>query len=268
MSVKTRVGARNMKEVSPSLKRQLNLGLIDSRNLVELLVIDQAQLLQNALKPLVSKSELKEINKLYAPHCELGIMDRLRGAAHVLQQVFGPASSKNKIYQNFSQHISDTVRSWACFMHSNQDYSAKTCLTHLEKFANDPHMGVRECAWMTLRPYIISDFKSYKPELVKWTKRAEDGLRRNAIEATRPRGVWCQHFDLLKQNPEIAVDLLENVNSDQSKYVQNAVANWLNDASKSKPEWVISICKNWSKNNDSKSTAYIVKRAQRTINKK
>ena len=70
-----------------------------------------------------------------------------------------------------------------------------------------------------------------------------------------------------KQNPELAISILEPLKSDKAKYVQNSVANWLNDASKTNPEFVIDICKRWKSESNSKETAYIVSRALRTLEK-
>lgn len=60
---------------------------------------------------------------------------------------------------------------------------------------------------------------------------------------------------------------LENLKSDPSKYVQDSVANWMNDAGKTQPEFVIEICKKWKQESPTKETNYIIKRALRSLNK-
>jgi hypothetical protein len=50
-----------------------------------------------------------------------------------------------------------------------------------------------------------------------------------------------------------------------SRYVQNSVANWLNDAGKTQPGWVSETCRRWDAESRSARTAYIVRRALRSL---
>ena len=77
--------------------------------------------------------------------------------------------------------------------------------------------------------------------------------------------MWCKHIEALKETPELALPILEPLKADTSKYVRDSVGNWLNDASKTRPEFVVSLCKKWEKENNSKETAYILKKARRSI---
>ncbi|MEH3113449.1 DNA alkylation repair protein [Pedobacter terrae] len=103
--------------------------------------------------------------------------------------------------------------------------------------------------------------------LSDWTSNEDENIRRFTTEATRPRGVWCEHIEELKQNPDFGLPILEALKSDKSKYVQDSAGNWLNDASKTRPDFVKALCKRWEKESETKETIYILKKALRTINK-
>ena len=69
----------------------------------------------------------------------------------------------------------------------------------------------------------------------------------------------------LKAQPWRGLPLLEPLRADASRYVQNSVANWLNDAAKTQPAWVREVCERWSRGKAPAATLYIVRRAQRSI---
>lgn len=120
---------------------------------------------------------------------------------------------------------------------------------------------------MALRPEIENNLEKSIKLLTYWTNNKDENIRRFTTEATRPRGVWCKHLEQLKESPEMALPILENLKSDSSKYVQDSVGNWLNDTSKSQPNFVIELCKKWQKESPTKETEKIIKRARRKIEK-
>lgn len=71
-----------------------------------------------------------------------------------------------------------------------------------------------------------------------YSTSADPLVRRLAIEIFRPRGVWCKHIARLKAEPHLAEALLVPLLAEADKYPQDSVANWLNDASKTRPDWV------------------------------
>ena len=140
-------------------------------------------------------------------------------------------------------------------------------LEAVRRFAADPHFGVREIAWIAVRDAVIASLDESLALLQPWVADADPNIRRFASELTRPRGVWCAQIDALKAEPWRALPLIEALRADDSRYVQNSVANWLNDASKTQPEWVDRLCTRWLDESDTPATRYIAKRALRTLSK-
>ena len=262
-----RKGSRTIKDIPPNILEQLNRGEIQAANLVEWLAIDRRILLENLLTQCDRKkylqSILEHVNKLEKQTvntiaCAIG--------AGLYEQI---TIHKDKDFmQKISTHKSDFVRCWATEIIGNHtELSIEQMLLKIKPFAADKHFNVRECAWAAVRNCIVRNLHKSIAILSKWTKDKDENIRRFASEATRPRGVWCEQITELKQNPELGLPILEPLKSDSAKYVQDSVGNWLNDASKSQPEFVKKLCKRWEKESDTKETKYIVKRALRTVNK-
>ncbi len=172
------------------------------------------------------------------------------------------------IIQKLSNHKSDSIRCYAPYLIGlNNNLSVEEKLEQAQQLIADSHFGVRELVWMALRPAVAQNLANSIETLTDWTSDENDNIRRFTTEVTRPRGVWCKHIEELKDKPELALELLEKLKSDESRYVQNSVANWLNDASKTQPNFVIELCQKWELESPTKETKYIVKRALRTINK-
>ena len=120
---------------------------------------------------------------------------------------------------------------------------------------------------MPIRPHFVGHEAEAVRLLRPWTKSAERNIRRYAVEVTRPCGVWVVHLNQMKQTPELALPLLEPFKATSEKYIQDSVANWLNDASKSKPDWVRELCQTWLEESPVPATIRICRRALRTLNK-
>lgn len=169
--------------------------------------------------------------------------------------------------QQLIVHPSDTVRGFACFaiaLHPGLAFADK--FTAMRPLAADRHFGVREWAWLALRPAVAAAPFEAISRLHGWVFEPDANLRRFAVEITRPRGVWVKHIARLQAEPWHGLPLLEPCCRDESRYVQDSVANWLNDAAKSRPEWVRDVCRDWLRNHsDNSACCYIVKRAQRNM---
>lgn len=251
-----RKGALRRVDVPPDIKEKLNNGSIESITLAEALVIDHAKLLR-AVAPEVGENAISSMEAVK----DSGIKLKISHGGKIFLEHFG-----SKAYQKFARHNSDTVRAWAAYALSHiSDLSLIDKLKAVKPFADDPNPGVREWAWMALRPLIATNLEQSLELLLPWTHEPSANLRRYAVEITRPRGVWCEHLPQLKKDPEKGRVLLEPLKTDSIKYVQDSVANWLNDASKSHPQWVIELCNTWGAVSKSKATERICRRAMRTV---
>jgi 3-methyladenine DNA glycosylase AlkC len=185
--------------------------------------------------------------------------------ARALYDLTEPRPDRDAIAQRLATHPSDVARSWATqwIMFSPMALPGK--LQSVRRFAADAHFGVREMAWMAVRDEVAGAVDHAVDLLQPWVRDGDENIRRFASELTRPRGVWCAQIESLKAQPWRALPLLEPLKADPSRYVQNSVANWLNDASKTQPEWVDEVCRRWLAESRAPATDYIARRALRTI---
>jgi 3-methyladenine DNA glycosylase AlkC len=251
MTTASRRGARH-----PDLVPRETLALLEagseSANHMEQIALDMGALMTRAFPSLASRSS--EVR-------ELGLVARMRAGGRLLYEEFG--------FEVLSEALawpSDTTRGWAAMSVGYAPGAAlHERLALIRPFADDPHFAVREWAWLSLRPHVAADLEGAVTQLVPWVSHSSERVRRFASEVTRPRGVWSAHIPELKREPTRGLPLLEPLRSDDARYVQDSVANWLNDAAKSQPEWVRGLCACWSDQDPCHATARICRRAQRSL---
>ncbi|UHA73225.1 DNA alkylation repair protein [Paenibacillus sp. 481] len=265
-----RTGASKAANIPQEVILFLNQGKIASVNLTEWLAVNHRTLLEHVLPSIGLESEdipfiLLEVDR----HNTVSGMQAIRTIGSVLTQVMSGKSSKvqAEVILKCLNHVSDSVRCWAAFMHTEPNSSIQAKLQYIKPFAADRHFGVREIAWMSIREDLAKDIDESVKWLAEWAASHDENIRRFSVESIRPRGVWCKHIEVLKQEPQRALPILHLLKSDPAKYVQDSVGNWLNDASKTQPEWVIALCEEWEQGAATKATSRIVKKAKRTIAK-
>lgn len=248
-----RKGAVKRSAIPPDILAQLHAGTIEALTLAEVLSVDHSILLRTLIN---SISALKRMDAA----SDQGIKARIALGGLLLWEEFG-----KEAYSRFHKHASDTVRSWAAYaLACAENVSLQEKLSIIKPLADDRNPGVREWAWMALRPFIAQDIETSMEFLLPWTEDPSANIRRYASEVTRPRGVWCTHIPELKEEPELALFLLEPLRADPHIYVQKSVGNWLNDAAKSKPVWVQRLCSRWTQESPVPATARICRRALRS----
>lgn len=251
-----RIGASSKSTVDRSVLQQLNEGTLQTETLSECLSVDFAALMGNVL-PEMGQEAIDRMRESEA----LGITKRMALAATMLSE-----NLETQMLHSLSRHPSDTVRGWAAYgVAMDSSASLETQLDRMRPFADDDHFGVREWAWLALRPTIAKDIRLSLNLLLSWAIDNSANIRRFSIEITRPRGVWSKHISELKAAPDLGEELLDRVMEDSSRYVQDSAANWLNDAAKSNSDWVIHYCDKWQKKSKSPAVSYITRRALRNV---
>lgn len=266
--IKNRKGARKAQDIPKEVLYLLNKGKIPTVNLTEWLAVDQSELIKNTFLEIGLKEIVETIAKAIEQQKKPSTMSSIKLIGFHVYQYCSKTNSLESTIELLSNHESDTIRCYATYLIAiNTDLDISEKLTQSKNLIADKHFGVREIVWMALRPEIENNLKESIGILSEWTADQDENVRRFTTESTRPRGVWCKHIETLKENPEQALPILEPLKSDKSKYVQDSVGNWLNDASKSKPEFVIRLCKKWKSVSKTAETEKIIKRALRTIGK-
>ena len=123
-----------------------------------------------------------------------------------------------------------------------------------------------ESAEFAVRPFIINHEERMMAQMYAWSKHENKGVRRLASEGCRPQLPWAQSLPSFKKDPSPILPILEQLKNDPCEWVRKSVANNLNDISKTHPDLVIKIAKEWY--GDNKDTDWIVKHACRTLLKK
>lgn len=267
MKQATRKGAVRVDLIPLDILEQLNRGEIETANLIEGLAIDQIALMRSVLTSLGREAYIQPIVEAIEalPKATFNTLNHAIG--RTLHRLISHHRD-DALWQSIATHSSDTIRCWACYVVASRDLAMAEYLEQIRPFATDHHFGVREISWLSMRSHIIEHLDLSLALLSDWATDDSPYIRRFATEATRPRGVWCQHIDRLKANPSLASGLLEPLKSEPVRYVQDSVANWLNDASKTAPDFVISLIHRWQTESPTNATAYIAKRALRSLNKK
>ena len=170
-----------------------------------------------------------------------GFLDRMRGGGEVLFEVHGERAD---VLARKSR--SDTVRGWGAFSAVPRTCDFEKRLYLLTPFAMDEHFAVREWAWLALRDLVVADPVVGIRTLTRCAQQTGDArLVRFAVEGSRPRSVWGAHVPLLKSQPELGEELLSHAARVESRYVGVAVGNWVNDAARTRPDWVRDVTAHW-----------------------
>jgi len=114
-----------------------------------------------------------------------------------------------------------------------------------------------------VRPFIIQHEERMMAQMYAWSKHENEHVRRLSSEGCRPALPWAPALPKYKKDPTPILPILEQLKADPSPYVRNSVANNLNDISKTHPDLVARLAKDWYGKNE--YTDWIVKHGCRTL---
>lgn len=117
-----------------------------------------------------------------------------------------------------------------------------------------------------VRWFIINHEERMMEQMYTWSKDENELVRRLSSEGCRPALPWGQSLTGFKKDPSPILPILEQLKTDPCVHVQKSVANNLNDISKTHPDLVIKLAKDWYGNHE--STNWILKHGCRTLLKK
>ena len=256
-----RKGPRSAKDLAPEVLYYLNAGKTETRNLVEWLAVDQLALLKLVLND-INHSEWFET---FAQALQQLKKPTANSMTRVIGETFGIQTEDKAVYGSLGKHTSDVVRCWACWAQSLHHDSTPNLLEAMKAYAADSHFGVREVVIFATKERLIEDLDKAIEILSGWTSSEDENVRRYAVEALRPVGVWTKKIEEFQKHPVKGLTLMEPLKKDPSKYVRDSVANWINDAAKSDPDWARALIADWTASSDDKHTAYIAKRGLRSL---
>jgi 3-methyladenine DNA glycosylase AlkC len=226
-----RKGAARMSAIPSDVLVALEDGTLETATLTEGLAIQMNNLMRVAC-PRIAADQID---------ADAGIVARMAQAGAILRE--GLSSQQRA---QMGRHTSDTVRGWVAFaIGQDPTLSPENRLHAMRPFAADPHFGVREWAWMAVRAIIVAETEMAIKLLAEWTGDSDPHVRRFASEATRPRGVWAASIPKLRKAPGLGLPILEPLRFDPTRYVEDSVANWLNDAAKDQPDWLRALLRTW-----------------------
>lgn len=261
-----RKGYASVAAIPSEVRAALDCARDDPRTMVEWLVVDTATLLAHVLPEVGLGGEAAVLAQTARGFAHLTALKRNIEVGKLLYASLAERTDAGAIYARIATHRASVVREWgARIIAADRRLTLEQRLGCARHYAADPHMAVREIAWASMRDDVLAELDLALRLFIPWVDDPDPNVRRCAVECTRPRGVWCAHSEQLKTEPERALHLLEAVRADPNRYVQLSVGNWLNDASRSRPAWVRTLCQRWQRESPAAATSLIVRRALRTV---
>ncbi|MDX2285410.1 MAG: DNA alkylation repair protein [Bacteroidia bacterium] len=114
-----------------------------------------------------------------------------------------------------------------------------------------------------IRPFLMQHEALVLGRLAQWVLHPDAHVRRLASEGARPRLPWGMALPAFQRDPSRMLPLLAQLRADPSEYVRRSVANHLNDFSRSHPELILDLARQWK--GERPETDALLKHACRTL---
>ncbi|MEG1462215.1 DNA alkylation repair protein [Anaerorhabdus sp.] len=118
-------------------------------------------------------------------------------------------------------------------------------------------------AEFAVRPFLVNDEERMIKQMIAWSMHDNEHVRRLSSEGCRPALPWAFALSSFKKDPTPILPILEQLKDDPSLYVRKSVANNLNDISKTHPELVLKLARDWY--GKSENINWVVKHGCRTL---
>lgn len=166
----------------------------------------------------------------------------------------------DKVIESYPEGYSDF--SFMCFpdfveVYGQREEYLDLSLAALERYTSS------SSSEFAVRPFIIHYERRMMSQMRVWAKHENEHVRRLSSEGCRPALPWGKALFSFKKDPSPVLGILEQLKADPSPYVRKSVANNLNDISKTHPDLVVKIAKDWYGKHE--STDWIVKHGCRTL---
>ena len=204
----------------------------------KIIVISPNFPLQKFIDAVVSKIpslELKDRVEIFADELSYTLGNDYVRNIKILEQILGPENEEETgMFTNYYwiMPIAKYVEKYGL---SDFDISMQA-ISEITK---------RNTGEYAIRPFLEQDFDRTFKAMKIWSKSENKHIRRLSCEGLRPRLPWAKKLQICIDQPELLLPILNQLKNDSSKYVQNSVANCVNDILKDNFEIGQSLIKDW-----------------------
>lgn len=208
--------------------------------------------------PDFSISQYLDEVKISIPTMEL--KERMDFTAHSFARYLSADFYLNaEILCKIAPHIKNTFAG-ICFPTYIQHYGLHDFEFSMQKLHFLTRFSSSEFA---VRPFILNYPEKALKLMNSWSKDENEHVRRLASEGSRPRLPWAPKLPAIIQDPNLTIEILNQLKKDDSLYVRKSVGNHLNDISKDNKDFVIKQIQDWDLAHP--HTKWIVTRALRGL---